>query len=63
MIGEQLVSAVIVKGEHGFTATLRFQNSQFDKIFASNSRYTMYRAIENYLMRGEGNGADSYNGQ
>lgn len=49
-----LESVVIVKGEHGSVATIRFQDGKDDKIFSSSSnsaksKESLYSLIESYV--------------
>lgn len=49
---EALESVVIVRNEHGATATLRFKNPKLDRILSSSSTKPtgIYRAIEDYII-------------
>lgn len=43
-------SVVIVTGESGVTATLRFKTSSRDRILSSPNKDSIYWAIEKYVM-------------
>lgn len=45
----QIQSIVIVKGSHGYTASLRFTNFLKDVEIHNRSKYLLYRQIDNYL--------------
>lgn len=51
MIGDKLLTAVIVKNEFGYTAMLRFDSKFLDRSFSSNTKFTIYSLIERYLMK------------
>ena len=42
-------SVVIVKNEHGTTATLRFKPSSKDRVMSSTKHEYIYRLIEEYV--------------
>ena len=43
-------SVVIVAGEEGVTATLRFKTKSKDRILSANKKQTLYKSIERYVM-------------
>lgn len=47
----KLESVVIVRNDVGSVATIRFENSDDDKIFSSNSRRVLYEMVEQYVAR------------
>lgn len=51
-------SIVIVRNQHGATATVRFKNPRFDRVLSSSSSKPIgiYRAIEDYVMGKQGYG-------
>lgn len=47
----KIKSVVIVKGNVGSVATLRFEDPTDDKIFSSNSKRVLYELVEQYVCR------------
>lgn len=53
LLADKIDSIVIVRGEHGPTATLRFKDPRLDRMFHSNSYYMLHRYIYNYINTGQ----------
>lgn len=47
----KLESAVIVKNEHGYVATIRFSDEMKDKFISSNSKPVLYKLVEEHIAR------------
>jgi hypothetical protein len=47
----KIESVVIVKGDVGSTAALRFEDPKDDKFFSSNSKRVLYEMVEQYVCR------------
>ncbi len=45
----KIESVVIVKGEHGSVATIRFKDGKDDKIISATSKPTLYVLIEQHV--------------
>lgn len=47
----KLESIVIVTGEHGSVATVRFSDYLTDRIISANNKNTLYSLVENYVKK------------
>jgi hypothetical protein len=47
----EIESIVIVKGEHGSVATLRFNQPRLDRFISGSSKAYLYKEIDKYLKK------------
>lgn len=47
----KLESAVIVKNDHGYVATVRFNDPMKDKFISSNSKPVLYKLVEEHITK------------
>lgn len=52
LLADKIDSIVIVRGDHGPTATMRFKDPKYDRIIHSTSYFMLHRYIFNYIKNG-----------